>query len=125
MVFQAIHNRLSNTINQRPKTMSKHLKMLLSSPLLFLLIINCTTPTAHFRHNLDNKTMPYKHERFDDNEDMFPEMRGRSVDHLMLVTVDDAGVTIANLLMNGILDKTVTFRSKAIICSTKNPCRVS
>jgi hypothetical protein len=85
--------------------MSKHLKMLLSSPLLFLLIINCTTPTAHFRHDLDNKIMPWKHERFDDNEDKFPE-KGRSMDHLMLVTVDGAAVTIANLLMNGILDKT-------------------
>jgi hypothetical protein len=99
--------------------MSKHLTMLLSSPLLFLLIINCTTPAAHFRHDLDNKNMPWKHERFDDNEDkitfvifcdltdgeQFPE-KGRSMDHLMLVTVDDAGVTIANLPMNGILDKT-------------------
>lgn len=32
--------------------------------------------------------------------------RGRSMDHLLLVTVDDEGVDIANLLMNGILDKT-------------------
>ena len=28
------------------------------------------------------------------------------MDHLVLVTVDDAGVTIANLRMDGILDKT-------------------
>jgi len=35
----------------------------------------------------------------------FPE-RGRSMDHVTLVTVDDQGVDIANLLMNGILDKT-------------------
>ena len=35
----------------------------------------------------------------------FPEL-GRSVDHVMLVTVDNAGVDIANLLMSGILDKT-------------------
>ena len=35
----------------------------------------------------------------------FPEL-GRSVDHVMLVTVDDNGVDIANLLMSGILDKT-------------------
>ena len=35
----------------------------------------------------------------------FPE-RGRSMDHVMLVTVDDQGVDIANLLMSGILDKT-------------------
>jgi hypothetical protein len=32
--------------------------------------------------------------------------RGRSVDHLTLVTVDGQGVDIANLLMSGILDKT-------------------
>lgn len=32
--------------------------------------------------------------------------RGRSVDHVTLVTVDDHGVDIANLLMAGILDKT-------------------
>ena len=32
--------------------------------------------------------------------------RGRSVDHLMLVTVDNYGVSMANLLMEGILDKT-------------------
>jgi hypothetical protein len=32
--------------------------------------------------------------------------RGRSMDHLMLVTVDDAEVSIAVLLMEGILDKT-------------------
>jgi len=31
---------------------------------------------------------------------------GRSMDHVTLVTVDDEGVDIANLLMNGILDKT-------------------
>ncbi len=31
---------------------------------------------------------------------------GRSMDHVMLVTVDDDEVDIANLLMNGILDKT-------------------
>jgi len=35
----------------------------------------------------------------------FPEL-GRSMDHVMLVTVDDSGVDIANLLMSGILDKT-------------------
>jgi len=35
----------------------------------------------------------------------FPE-RGRSVDHVTLVTVDNAGVDIANLLMSGIFDKT-------------------
>jgi len=35
----------------------------------------------------------------------FPE-RGRSMDHVTLVTVDDEGVDIANLLMEGILDKT-------------------
>lgn len=35
----------------------------------------------------------------------FPK-KGRSVDHVMLVTVDDTGVDIANLLMSGILDKT-------------------
>ena len=34
----------------------------------------------------------------------FPE-RGRSADHVTLVTVDDDGVDIANLLMEGILDK--------------------
>ena len=32
--------------------------------------------------------------------------KGRSMDHLMLVTVDDADVSIAVLLMEGILDKT-------------------
>jgi 3',5'-cyclic AMP phosphodiesterase CpdA len=32
--------------------------------------------------------------------------RGRSMDHVTLVTVDDQGVDIANLLMSGILDKT-------------------
>jgi predicted phosphodiesterase len=32
--------------------------------------------------------------------------RGRSMDHVTLVTVDENGVDIANLLMNGILDKT-------------------
>lgn len=31
---------------------------------------------------------------------------GRSADHVMLVTVDDEGVEIANLLLSGILDKT-------------------
>ena len=31
---------------------------------------------------------------------------GRSVDHVTLVTVDDDGVDIANLLLSGILDKT-------------------
>ena len=35
----------------------------------------------------------------------FPQ-RGRSVDHVTLVTVDNDGVSIANLLMSGILDKT-------------------
>ena len=35
----------------------------------------------------------------------FPD-RGRSADHVTLVTVDDDGVDIANLLMRGILDKT-------------------
>jgi predicted phosphodiesterase len=35
----------------------------------------------------------------------FPE-RGRSADHVMLVTVSESGVDIANLLMEGILDKT-------------------
>ena len=35
----------------------------------------------------------------------FPE-RGRSMDHVTLVTVDDSGVDIVNLLMAGILDKT-------------------
>lgn len=37
--------------------------------------------------------------------EQFPE-KGRSIDHLMLVTVDSSGVSIANLLMEGILDKT-------------------
>jgi predicted phosphodiesterase len=37
--------------------------------------------------------------------EQFPE-QGRSMDHLLLVTVDDQGVDIANLLMAGILDKT-------------------
>ena len=32
--------------------------------------------------------------------------RGRSVDHVTLVTVSESGVDIANLLMEGILDKT-------------------
>ena len=31
---------------------------------------------------------------------------GRSMDHVTLVTVDDAGVSIANVLLEGILDKT-------------------
>ena len=31
---------------------------------------------------------------------------GRSMDHIALVTVSDSGVEIANLLMDGILDKT-------------------
>jgi 3',5'-cyclic AMP phosphodiesterase CpdA len=31
---------------------------------------------------------------------------GRSMDHVTLVTVDDAGVDIANLLLSGVLDKT-------------------
>jgi hypothetical protein len=35
----------------------------------------------------------------------FPQL-GRSMDQVMLVTVDDEGVDIANLLMSGILDKT-------------------
>jgi hypothetical protein len=35
----------------------------------------------------------------------FPDL-GRSMDHVTLVTVDDQGVDIANLLMSGILDKT-------------------
>ena len=35
----------------------------------------------------------------------FPE-RGRSMDQVVLVTVDESGVDIANLLMSGILDKT-------------------
>ena len=37
--------------------------------------------------------------------EQFPEL-GRSVDHVTLVTVDDDGVDIANLLLSGILDKT-------------------
>ncbi len=36
--------------------------------------------------------------------DQLPE-RGRSMDHVMLVTVDDEGVDIANLVLSGILDK--------------------
>ena len=36
--------------------------------------------------------------------EQFPE-KGRSMDHLLWVTVDSAEVTIANLLMEGILDK--------------------
>ena len=36
----------------------------------------------------------------------FPD-RGRSVDHLMLVTVDENGISMANLLMEGIRDKTM------------------
>ena len=35
----------------------------------------------------------------------FPEF-GRSMDHVTLVTIDDQGVDIANLLLSGILDKT-------------------
>ena len=35
----------------------------------------------------------------------FPD-RGRSADHVTLVTVSEAGADIANLLMAGILDKT-------------------
>jgi hypothetical protein len=35
----------------------------------------------------------------------FPEL-GRSADHVTLVTVSDDGVDIANLLLEGILDKT-------------------
>jgi 3',5'-cyclic AMP phosphodiesterase CpdA len=38
--------------------------------------------------------------------EQFPE-KGRSVDHLMLVTVDREGVTMANLLMEGIRDKSM------------------
>jgi predicted phosphodiesterase len=37
---------------------------------------------------------------------VFMPAEGRSVDHIMLVTVDDNGVDIANLLLQGILDKT-------------------
>jgi hypothetical protein len=37
--------------------------------------------------------------------EQFPDL-GRSMDHVTLVTVDDTGVDIANLLMSGILDKT-------------------
>ncbi len=33
-----------------------------------------------------------------------PDAQGRAVDHVTLVTVDDSGVDIANLLMSGILD---------------------
>jgi hypothetical protein len=36
--------------------------------------------------------------------EQFPKL-GRSVDHVTLVTVDDEGVDIANLLLAGILDK--------------------
>lgn len=32
--------------------------------------------------------------------------RGRSMDHFLIVTVDESGVDIANLLMEGVLDKT-------------------
>jgi predicted phosphodiesterase len=38
--------------------------------------------------------------------EQFPE-KGRSVDHLMLVKVDREGVTMANLLMEGIRDKSM------------------
>jgi predicted phosphodiesterase len=37
--------------------------------------------------------------------EFFPE-KGQSMDHLVLVTVDDAEATIVNLRMDGILDKT-------------------
>jgi len=37
--------------------------------------------------------------------EQFPDL-GRSMDHVMLVTVDDDGVDIANLALSGILDKT-------------------
>ena len=37
--------------------------------------------------------------------EQFPEY-GRSMDHVTLVTVSDDGVDVANLLMEGILDKT-------------------
>jgi len=37
--------------------------------------------------------------------EQYPEF-GRSMDHVMLVTIDNNGVDIANLLMSGILDKT-------------------
>lgn len=37
--------------------------------------------------------------------EQYPEY-GRSMDHVTLVTVDDTGVDIANLLLSGILDKT-------------------
>jgi hypothetical protein len=37
--------------------------------------------------------------------EQYPEY-GRSMDHVTLVTVDDAGVDISNLLLSGILDKT-------------------
>ncbi len=37
--------------------------------------------------------------------EQFPE-KGKSMDHVMMVTVDNEGVSIANLKMEGILDKT-------------------
>ena len=37
--------------------------------------------------------------------EQFPDL-GRSMDHITLVTVDDDGVDIANLMLSGILDKT-------------------
>jgi hypothetical protein len=37
--------------------------------------------------------------------EQYPEY-GRSMDHVTLVTIDDTGVDIANLLLSGILDKT-------------------
>ena len=37
---------------------------------------------------------------------MFLPETGRSMDHVTLVTVEDDGVDIANLLLEGILDKT-------------------
>jgi 3',5'-cyclic AMP phosphodiesterase CpdA len=51
--------------------------------------------------------------------------RGRSVDHLMLVTVDNEGVSLANVLMGGILDKTLHVPEGGDTLEFEAPMRVS
>jgi predicted phosphodiesterase len=85
--------------------MQKLFTAMLGIKLLFFLLIGCTTPDAHFRHDLDGKLMPWKHERFDDGEDkftfeIFSDLTGGERERIFEVAVAQLNLLRPEMIMN-------------------------
>lgn len=85
--------------------MNKPFTALLGISLLWFLIIGCTTPAAHFRHELDDEVLPWKHENFDDGKNkftfaIFSDLTGGEREHIFEVAVAQLNLLRPEMIMN-------------------------